>query len=136
MNKVKAFIERGSDGTYGVYVDLKDTSLNYGVHGDGESVKEAIDDFLNSYSEMKNYHKLIGKEFIEAEFEFVYDTASFLEYYSKIISLAGLERLTGVHQGQLSHYVTGRRKPSRKTIVKIERRLHEFGKELTHLEFT
>lgn len=136
MEKVKAFIERGADGTYGVYVDLKDTRLNYGVHGDGSSVKEAVADFLNSYNEMKNHHQLIGKEFNEAEFEFVYDTASFLEYYSKIISLAGLERLTGINQRQLSHYLTGHRKPSKRTVEKIEEKLHRFGEELIHLEFT
>jgi len=28
MNTVKAFIERGNDGTYGVYVDLEDNSFN------------------------------------------------------------------------------------------------------------
>ena len=30
MNKVKAFIEQGNDGTYGVYVDLEDNTLNCG----------------------------------------------------------------------------------------------------------
>jgi len=49
--------------------------------------------------------------------------------------LAGLERLTGVNQGQLSHYLTGKRKPSAKTTQKIQRHLHAFGKELQHLEF-
>ena len=67
--------------------------------------------------------------------ELMADNASFLEYYSKIISLAGLERLTGVNQGQLSHYLTGKRKPSAKTTQKIQRHLHAFGKELQHLEF-
>lgn len=135
MKKVKAFIERGSDGTFGVYVDPENNTLNYGIHGDGDTVKEAIEDFNASYTGMKEFYAKKEKEFIEAQFEFSYDTASFLEYYSKILSLAGLERLTGVNQGQLSHYVTGRRKPSQKTIEKIQNRLHEFGNELTHLVF-
>ena len=46
MIKVKAFIERGNDGTYGVYVDLDDNRLNYGVIGDGNTVSEAIQDFM------------------------------------------------------------------------------------------
>ena len=79
---------------------------------------------------MKEYYDEIGKEFPDLEFIYQYDTASFLEYYSKIISLAGLERLTGVNQGQLSHYLTGKRKPSTKTTQKIQRHLHAFGKEL------
>lgn len=60
---------------------------------------------------------------------------SFLKYYSKVLSLAGLERLTGVDQGQLSHYITGHRKPSQRTKDKIEKALHDFAKELSQVEF-
>ena len=117
--KVKAIIERGNDGSYGIYLD--DDNLNFGIIGEGNTVAEAKDDFLLCRDEMKEYYDEIGKEF--------------LEDYSKIISLAGLERLTGVNQGQLSHYLTGKRKPSAKTTQKIQRHLHAFGKELQHLEF-
>lgn len=135
MNKVKAFIERGNDGTYGVYVDLEDNTLNYGIHGDGKTVDEAIEDFNTSYDEMKSYLTEQGKKFVEAKFEFVYDTASFLAYYGSILSLAGMERLTGVNQGQLSHYLNGRRKPSKRTVQKIEKKLQAFGKELNQVQF-
>lgn len=134
MNKVKAFIERGSDGTYSVYVDLDDNTLNYGIHGEGKTVKEAIADFKSAYETMKEFYQQKGMPFVEAEFDFKYDTASFLEYYSKIISLAGLERLTGVNQGQLSHYVNGLKKPSKRTKEKIQVKLHEFADELKNLE--
>ena len=132
--KVKAFIERGNDGSYGVYVDLEDKTLNYGILGDGETVKEAIDDFYNSYKEMQELYKCENKHFKEAEFEFKYDTASFLAYYSNVLSLAGLGRLTGIAQGQLSHYVTGRRKPSQKTVQKIEKSLHKFADEISKVQ--
>lgn len=131
--KTKVIIERGSDGTYGVYIGSD--NVPYGIIGDGKTVKEAIADFKNSYEEMREYYKEENKKFTECEFEYQYDVASFLEYYSNILSLAGMERLTGVNQGQLSHYVTGRRKPSKTTIVKIEKKLHEFGKELNQVEF-
>ncbi len=52
-----------------------------------------------------------------------------------ILSLAGLHRLTGINQGQLSHYVTGHRKPSPKTILKIENSLHNFAKEISQIHF-
>lgn len=135
MNTVKAFIERGADGTYGVYVDLENTTLNYGIHGDGKTVAEAIEDFNSSYQEMKESYAERNKDFVEANFEFLYDVASFLGYYKDVLSLAGLERLTGVNQGQLSHYVNGHRKPSKRTIEKIESKLHEFGKELNQVQF-
>ena len=135
MNKVKAFIERGSDGTYGVYVDLKDDTLNYGIHGDGSTVGEAIEDFKAGYLEMQNLYKEMGKYFVDAEFEFHYDTSSFLGYYTNYFSLAGLSRMTGIHQGQLSHYVTGHRKPSRQTIQKIDNAIHAFAKNLSQVQF-
>ena len=133
--KVKAFIERGNDGTYGIYIDLEETRLSYGVIGDGKTVKEAIDDFRNSYDEMKKYYKETNKSFQEADFLFVYDTESFLKYFTTYFSLAGLSRLTGIHQGQLSHYLTGHRTPSKKTVEKIETSLHKFGKEISQVAF-
>jgi len=133
MKKVKAFIERGNDGTYSVYIDLENSDLNYGIHGNGKTVKEAILDFNNAYESMKEFYNEKRKDFIDATFEFQYDVPSFLSYYSNILSLAGMERLTGVNQGQLSHYVTGRRNPSKQTIEKIEKKLHEFGHELSQV---
>ena len=135
MNRVKAFIERGNDGTYGVYVDLDDNTLNYGIHGDGNTVNEAIEDFNVSYLEMKDVYKEKGMRFVEAEFEFLYDTASFLNYYTNYFSLAGLSRLTGIHQGQLSHYVNGTRNPSKQTIQKIDTSIHAFAKNLNQVQF-
>ena len=135
MNKVKAFIERGNDGTYGVYVDLEDNTLNYGIHGVGNTVNEAIEDFQASYLEMKEVYQEEGISFVEAEFEFNYDTASFLNYYTNYFSLAGLSRLTGIHQGQLSHYVNGTRNPSKQTIQKIDNSIHVFAKNLNQVQF-
>ncbi|WP_314058668.1 helix-turn-helix transcriptional regulator [Empedobacter brevis] len=135
-NRVIAFIERGNDGTYGVYIDLQDKTLNYGISGEGNTVEEAIKDFNTSYNEMKKFYSKKGIDFVEAEFVFKQDMASFLEYYNKIFTLAGLERLTGVNQAQLSHYLNGVKKPRRNTVEKIENKIHELGKELTTLEFT
>ena len=135
MNRVKAFIERGSDGTYGVYVDPEDNTLNYGIHGDGNTVEEAISDFNCSYEEMKKSYEMDNMPFMEAEFEFHYDTASFLNFYTNYFSLAGLSRLSGIHQGQLSHYLTGVRNPSKQTIRRIDSSIHHFAKNLSQVQF-
>ncbi len=133
MKIVKAFIERGNDGTYGVYI--KDNPLNYGIHGDGNSVQEAINDFEQSYIDMKSIYEEEGDEFIEAKFSYSYDLPSFLQYYSKYFSYAALSRLTGVNETQLSQYVQGYRNPSKKTAKKIEEKLNDFGKELSRVKF-
>lgn len=131
--KVKVIIERGNDGSYGAYIGS--SRVPFGIIGDGTTVDEAKEDFLNSYEEMKLHYQETNKIFTDCEFEFEYDVASFLSYYGAILSLAGMERLTGVHQGQLSHYLNGHRKPSQKTIAKIEQRLQNFGKELYKIKF-
>ena len=59
----------------------------------------------------------------------------FLAYYKGKLSLSGLGKLTGINPKQLNHYVTGVRKPSPKTVKKIEKSLHEFGKELSQVQF-
>lgn len=134
--KVDVFIEKGLDGTYDVHFGEDTKSLTFGLLGQGNTVPEAIDDFYNSRNEMKELYIEKGKSFPDnLEFNFKYDTASFLAYYSKVLSLAGLQRITGVNQGQLSHYVTGHRKPSPKTVEKIEKSLHAFAKEISQVHF-
>jgi len=132
--KITAIIEKGTDGTYDVRFGDDDKGLTFSLLGQGRTVQEAIEDFYNSRDEMKAYYEEEGKKFPkDLEFEFTYDIASFLQYFSKYLPLAALERLTGVNQGQLSHYMNGVRKPSKKTVEKIEVKLHEFGEELKQL---
>jgi len=64
--KVNVNIERGTDGSYSAFMDAD--NLGFGLIGDGASVKETIDDFCNSYEEMKAYYKETGKKFTELEF--------------------------------------------------------------------
>lgn len=133
MKKVKAIIERSNEGIYSIYID--DDKLSYGVSGQGDTVEQAKDDFFAAYEEMKEYYKDENKKFEEVEFLFETDTASFLQYYSKILSLAGLERITGISQGQLSHYLNGVKKPRPSTVATIEEKLHNFAKELSQVKF-
>jgi predicted RNase H-like HicB family nuclease len=132
--KVKALIEKGNDGTYGVYIDLEENRLSYSVIGDGKTVKEAIDDFNNSYEEMKAYYKDADKKFTEVVFEFEYDVASFLNYYASKLSKSGLESITGINQKQLGHYSNGQKRPRAETVKKIQSALHDFGKELSQVQ--
>lgn len=132
MKTVKVYIEMSE---YGYSAYMEETSLDYGCIGEGKTVKETVDDFYGGYEEIRQYYKEEGKRFEEAKFVFYYDTASFLEYYCKAFSLAGLERITGINQTQLGHYLHGRRKPSRKTIHKIQEGVHRFANNLLAVNF-
>lgn len=131
--KVKAIIERANDGTYSVYMDTDD--MDYMVTGTGQTAEEAINIFRGGYEDTKRYYAEEGKTFEEVDFDFVYDMASFLSYFSKAFSLAGLSRITGINQGQLSHYMTGHRTPSHNTVEKIQKSVQAFAKDLSQVNF-
>lgn len=132
MKQVKVFIEKSE---YGFSAYMEEAGLNYGLIGEGKTVEETIEDFNKAYVDMRSYYERLGEPFEEIEYEFFYDTASFLDEYSKAFSLAGLERITGVSQTQLGHYLHGRSKPSKKTIEKIQRGVQTFAKNLTSVHF-
>ena len=132
MRHCKVFIEKSEYG-YSAYIG--DTPLEFGCTGEGSTVEETISDFLGVYEGMKQNYISEGNVFEDVEFEFFYDTASFLSEYAGIFSLSGLEKITGVSQTQLGHFLHGRRKPSRKTIDKIQSGVERFAKELTAIKF-
>lgn len=136
MTKIRVFIERSKDGRkYGAYMP-DDNKLPFGMIGEGDTVQAAIEDFRTSFEEMRAFLREEGKAFDkEVELVFSYDVASFLEYYKGKLSLAGLQAITGVAQGQLSHYLTGQRTPSKRTAEKIQKALNQFGEELSKIKF-
>ena len=131
--KIKVVIERGIDGSFSAYI--ADDNCEFGCIGEGKSVEETKADFMKAVGEMQEVYAEEGSKFPDVEFDFIYDMASFLNYYAYAFSLAGLARITGVNQGQLSHYVTGRRRPSKSTVEKIEQSLHDFANEIGQVKF-
>lgn len=132
MVQVKAFIAREKDGTYSIFVDDK-APINYGLVGEGNTVEEAIAEWHRAYEAMKQSYADDGMPFVEAQFTFVYDVASFLAYYGGLLSFKGLAKLTGISAAQLSQYATGYRNPSPKTAAKIQQGLHSLAKDLSQV---
>jgi len=132
MKQIEAIIERASDGTYGVYCK------NETFTGMGDTSEEAKNNMLE---QMRFYKKTASEDgfeypaFLDDDFEVVYkfDTKSLLQYYSGILSLSGLEKITGIHQKQLWNYLHTDTLPRRTQIEKIEHGLHALGNELTSL---
>ncbi len=133
MKTLKAIIERAGDGNYSVYMDAED--ISYLITGTGKTAEEAINSFKENYEDMKRYYAEEGKKFEEVDFDYQYDMASFLSYFSKAFSLAGLSRITGINQGQLSHYVTGHRVPSKRTKEKMQQSIRSFAADLNQVNF-
>ena len=125
---ISAHIECNNSGLYTVYFD---EDLPFGCYGEGCSEKEAKDDFLMVFEDMRQTHLERTGENVEVEFEFVYDASAFLQHYKGLLTLAGLSRMTGINRAQLSQYVTGRRHPSSKTQEKIKACVQQFAQELS-----
>lgn len=91
-------------------------------------VKEGIDFHISGLKEDGDP----VPEAFEKPFRLVYKWSieSLLYYYKGVLSLSGLEKITGISQTQLGHYAAGRSVPRRKQVEKIERSLHHFGEEL------
>lgn len=66
---------------------------------------------------------------------FKWNIEGLLDYYRGVLSLAALERITGISQTQLGHYAAGRSKPRKPQVDKIERALHHLGEELCTISF-
>lgn len=123
--KVKAIIETGKNLNFDIYTD--DDSLDFMLLGQGKSIEEAKMDLENSKEEMKAVYEAEGEcfDFDDLEFEYVFDIVSFLKYSP--FTLTGLSKATGINSKQLSHYVTGYRRPSQKTIKRIQSGVSNFA---------
>lgn len=134
MMRVKAIIERASDGTFSIYHDGE--GLDFLVTGTGKTLEEAKRDFLEGFEEIKTYRLSQNRPAVDIEWVWCYDTASFIREYAYAFTLAGLSKITGVSQGVLSHYANGTSRPSAKTRTKIENGVRRFAETLAKVEFT
>lgn len=128
--KIKAIIETGKNLDFDIYTD--DDTLGFMLLGQGDTLEEAKADLMRSKEEMKSAYIEAGEsfDFDSIEFEFVFDTVSFLRYSP--FTLTGLQKITGINSKQLSHYVTGHRKPSPKTVQRIREGVSQFAETLSH----
>ncbi len=128
MRKIIAIVERASDGGYSIYTHAK--FKKFGLFGYGDSQEEAQEDFFISIEEMKE----LGMEVPEMEVTFKYDITSFLNEYNDKFGLSGLQIITGIKKKLLLQYLSGTRKPTKKTVEKIEQSVHDFADKLKSLQ--
>ena len=128
--KVRAIIETGENLDFDIYTD--DESLGFMLLGQGDTIEEAKADLEKSKEAMKKVYAKEGGnfDFDSLEFEYVFDTVSFLKYSP--FTLTSLSKATGINRKQLSHYVTGYRKPSARTIQRIQSGVTRFAETFSH----
>jgi len=133
--KTIALIEKGEDGTYGIYTpDLKSTII-----GEGKTVAEAKNDFENSVKEVELYFKESGKqipdELQNIDFEYKYDLASLFNYYD-FINVSKFAKVAGINASLMRQYKSGNQYISENQVLKIETALHKLANEIAAIKLT
>ena len=127
MKKLIIVIERSSDH-FGAYSENCE-----GIYAAGDSLDAVKSDTYESIKILKEnlpedqWPDILKEEF---ELEWKIDVPSFLEYYSKYMSLAGMEKMTGINQKQLSNYLNHRSEPRPRQTKRIRDGIHRFAEEL------
>ena len=132
--KVKAIIEAGKKPAFDINMEYRE-DLPFGILGQGDTLEEAKVDFINSYNEMIDLFEEQGRTFPPIEFEYLFDTASFLRYISGTFTMSGLSKITGINRKQLGHYIQGVSKPRPQTAARIQRDVLAYLEELTKIRF-
>ena len=131
LKKVKAHIERGSDGIFSVY--MYEDSLDYSINGQGKTAEDAIRDFEAVYNDTRKFYREQGMPFTEVEFEYRYDFSALLASYAEVFTLVGLSRITGINKSQLSHYLNGTSCPSARTTARINEGVRNYASRLVQM---
>ena len=128
--KTIALIEKGKDGTYGIYTP----NINSTIIGSGNTIAEAKADFENSVQEVLVAYRECGdelpKELKNIKFEYKYDLSSLFDYYSWI-NVTQFAKVAGINAGLMRQYKAGIAYISEAQTQKIEKALHKLGEELT-----
>lgn len=104
------------------------------INGEGKSLKECQEAVLNSIEALKQpLHSDECPDMLKEvyEIEWNLDVQTLLLHYGSMMSLSGLEKITGIHQKQLWAYMHGRSKPRSQQVARIENSIRLFGVELS-----
>ena len=127
--KIKAVIEKGTDGQYYIYSEEHFGNSYFG--GFGNSVSAAKADFVASIKEAINEeteenHKV--PSFNDIKIEYQYDIPSFFNFFD-FINVSKFASYVGINESKMRAYKSGVSYPSEKTTTKIITAIQNIGDE-------
>lgn len=125
--KTIALIEKGKDGTFGIYTPDIDTT----IIGEGKTVAEAKADFENSVREIVESYGTneLPTELRDITFEYKFDISSLFDYFDWI-NISKVASKIGINASLLRQYKQGKTYISETQALKIENGIHLLGEEL------
>lgn len=134
MKRLSAIIEF-AENNFTAYIKELDGCI--GIAKTIEEVKKSLEQSIELQIELLQEDGIKIPKILQGKYdiEYSYDMTSFLQVYGKIISKAGLEKISGINQKQLWHYANGISKPRENTKKKLEQSIHQLGQELIEVTF-
>lgn len=132
---MKSIIEKTNTG-YSAYIEELD-----GIVATGDSVDEVKQNLVDALHMHIDGLKEDGdlpdflKDTKNLHLTFKIDIETFFAWYAGILTKSGVSKLAGVNQSLLNQYALGIKKPGEKQLRKIERSLHEFGRDMMAINF-
>ena len=128
MKKVIAIIEKGADGTYGIY----SPELENVIIGSGETVAEAKEDFENSYNEVVEFFidekNNVPEELKNIQFDYRYDLSAFYNAHP-YLNVSKLAEHLHVNTSLMRQYRRGQY-ISEEQVLRIQEGIRSVGREL------
>lgn len=128
--KIKAIVEKGSDGLYSIYSEDHFGNSYFG--GFGDSVSKAKDDFVESIREAINEQLSEGQKVPDIDgisVEYRYDIPSFFNQFD-FLNVSKFAEFAGINESKMRAYKSGASFPGEKTTQKIITAAHKIGEEL------
>lgn len=126
--KTIAVIERGKDGSFGIFTpDLENT-----ISGNGATLEAAKKDFEQAYQEVFEVFAQMGdpvpEELKDLKFEYHYDLGSFYEAHP-YLNVSQTARYIGINDTLMRQYRRGQY-ISEAQLSRIQEGIHNIGREL------
>ncbi len=129
--RIKAIVEKGSDGRYSIYSDNHLGNSYFG--GFGDSVSKAKGDFELSIKEAISEETAAGKQVPRPEnisIEYRYDLPSFFNFFD-FINVSKFAEYAGINESKMRAYKSGLAYPGEKTTAKIFSAIRRIGADLS-----
>lgn len=131
--KTIAIIERGKDGSFGIYTP----NLHSTLSGNGSTLEAAKKDFAEAYREALEVYAELGeqvpKELQNLEFDYRYDIASFYEAHP-YLNVSQVAKYIGINDTLMRQYRRGQY-ISEAQLERIQEGIRRIGRELVNVEF-
>ena len=133
MKKLKVIVCKAGDGVSAHIEDIDGFAI---ARNTVFNLKKDLRDGLNFHIE--GLYEEEREPWMNSEYAFEYvfqDIPSFVEAYNGLLNQSSLARISGINTGQMRQYASGVKRPTKRTLQRIESGLKKYAVELQSVSF-